>query len=83
MPFGILVEVKALHSVSLSYSRILGTFGEGVTTSRTFSGGALMTMDVCSVALNQDIIDEVLWQECGEAQSAPMYSQASLGRFAS
>lgn len=54
MPFGIAVEVETLFvfvgsSVTLPLTRCV------LTTSRTFSGGALITIDVCSVALNHDI----------------------------
>jgi hypothetical protein len=59
VPFGIFVEVKTLHA-SIPRPCVPGMFGGRVTTSRTFSGGALMTMEVWRVALNQDITAEVL-----------------------
>ena len=68
VPFGIAVEVKTLYVLLLLAH---GFFNHMViknvlTTSRTLSGGALIITDVWSVALNQDMMDEVLYQVYGE-----------------
>ena len=60
MPFGIFVEVETLHASTITHLRAIGILGEVNTTSRTFSGDASMRMDVWRVALNQDMIGEVM-----------------------
>ena len=60
MTFVIFVEVETLHASIITRLRAIGIFGEVNSPATTFSGGASMRMDVWRVALNQDMIEEVM-----------------------
>lgn len=63
MPFGISVKVETLYVLLLLARGLCNQMRvmDVLTTSRTFSGDASIMIDVWSVVLNQDMMDEVLF----------------------
>jgi hypothetical protein len=66
MPFRVAVEVETLDALLSLFVRFWLSV-DVYTTSRTFSGGALIMIEVWSVALNQDMFADSTsrsWTRC-------------------